>query len=426
MNETNQQLRARALYRVSSKKQVGINNDLPLQETSVREFVTAKNWDMNHEYYERGVSGFKKTSASRDVIQEIKDDALAKKFDVLVVFMFDRLGRREDDTPALMRWFVEHGIRLWSVKEGEQRFDHHVDKLMNYVRCWQSEGESEKTSMRVSERQAQLVEQGQWRGGAHPFGYTLVHNGRMGKKNRLLYDLAIDETDAAIVRLIFKLTIEDSWGRQRIANHLNETGAGGKLWVPATIATIQKNITYTGRMRLNEYIAPVDERLRIIADEDYEMCQKVTASRSTRHANVATKSESYAPRLLKGLLYCGSCGKRLVSSYTWERRNGKERVRPIYRCYLNGTKARGCTGQSTYAAPMGIAVKTFLVAGIQVIELAISLASSVSTSAAEQLLSFQVASWKPLSGQAKRDPVHAHLSGGIAACCPREPRWMSH
>jgi len=42
---------------------------------------------------------------------------------------------------------------------------------------------------------------------------------------------------------------------------------------------------------------------------------------------------------------------------------------------------------------MGIAVKTFLVAGMQVIELAISDAPSVSTFAAERLLSYLVASW---------------------------------
>jgi len=33
---------------------------------------------------------------------------------------------------------------VWSVKEGEQRFDHHVDKLTNYIRYWQASGESKE------------------------------------------------------------------------------------------------------------------------------------------------------------------------------------------------------------------------------------------------------------------------------------------
>lgn len=39
---------------------------------------------------------------------------------------------------------------LWSTQEGEQRFDNHIDKLLNYIRFWQADGESEKTSMHIS------------------------------------------------------------------------------------------------------------------------------------------------------------------------------------------------------------------------------------------------------------------------------------
>ena len=63
--------------------------------------------------------------------------------------MFDRLGRREDETPFVVQWFVQQGIEVWSTKEGEQRFDTHVEKLLNYIRFWQDSGESEKTAIRV-------------------------------------------------------------------------------------------------------------------------------------------------------------------------------------------------------------------------------------------------------------------------------------
>lgn len=66
--------------------------------------------------------------------------------------MFDRLSRREDETPFVVEWFVQQGIEVWSTKEGQQKFDNRVDKLLNYIRYWQA-GESEKTSMR-SKRKA--------------------------------------------------------------------------------------------------------------------------------------------------------------------------------------------------------------------------------------------------------------------------------
>lgn len=49
-------------------------------------------------------------------------------------FMFDRLGRREDESPFILKWFVEQGVEVWSVKEGQQTFEKHEDDLINYVK----------------------------------------------------------------------------------------------------------------------------------------------------------------------------------------------------------------------------------------------------------------------------------------------------
>ena len=50
-----------------------------------------------------------------------------------------------------------------------------------------------------------MTEDGIWRGGPIPFGYVGVHNGRMGKCNRMRYDLRIDPESSAIVKEIFHL-----------------------------------------------------------------------------------------------------------------------------------------------------------------------------------------------------------------------------
>ena len=59
----------------------------------------------------------------RDIIVEIREMAEHKQFDVLLVFMFDRLGRKEDETPFLVKWFIEHDIEVWSTREGQQKLD---------------------------------------------------------------------------------------------------------------------------------------------------------------------------------------------------------------------------------------------------------------------------------------------------------------
>lgn len=67
-------------------------------------------------------------------------------------------------------------------------------------------GESEKISIRVKAAQTQMTEDGVWRGGKHPFGYKLIHKGRIGKKNRQLYDLEIDEFQGPSFRRYFACT----------------------------------------------------------------------------------------------------------------------------------------------------------------------------------------------------------------------------
>ena len=113
-------VRVYALYRVSTVGQVD-HDDIPMQRMACRDFVERQqDWEITEEFYEKGVSGYKVKTENRDAIMQIKQAAMAGKFDVLLVFMFDRLGRRDDETPFVVQWFVSHGIQVWSVKEGEQ------------------------------------------------------------------------------------------------------------------------------------------------------------------------------------------------------------------------------------------------------------------------------------------------------------------
>jgi DNA invertase Pin-like site-specific DNA recombinase len=174
--------RVYTLYRVSTMGQVD-HDDIPMQRIACHDFAKSQpDWEIIKELYEKGVSGYKVKAENRDAIVQIKEAAMAGKFDVLLVFMFDRLGRKDDETPFVVQWFVSHGIRVWSAKEGEQRFDNHVDKLLNYIRFWQASGESEKTSIRVKSRQQQMVLAGEYRGGLIPFGFDAMHLGRTNKK----------------------------------------------------------------------------------------------------------------------------------------------------------------------------------------------------------------------------------------------------
>ena len=355
--------RVLCLYRVSTLKQVDRQDDIPMQRRECMDFIERMDdWKFIGERMEKGVSGYKVSASNRDVIIEIREMAERKEFDVLLVFMFDRLGRKEDETPFLVKWFIDHGIEVWSTREGQQKLDNQVDRLMNYMRFWAASGESEKTSIRVKAAHSQMTQDGLWRGGKCPFGYKLVRKGRMGKKNRPLYDLEIDEEQAPIVREIFELLIVNGMGTLRIANYLNEKYPDpNKVWSPRTIRSMICNPIYTGRMHMNDIQSEPIESLRIISDDELEFGTYAIAKRIPKKyfeekeakkrglAPKTTKASVYGASLLSGILYCGHCGKKLVGGYCTKHFVSHDYHRPVYRCYNGALNAHECDGPRTYS-----------------------------------------------------------------------------
>lgn len=353
-------LRAEALYRVSTAQQVDITkDDIPMQKIACRKFAEDKGWNMVAEYEEKGVSGFKVSANDRDKIQQLKDDALNKKFDVLLVFMFDRLGRIENETPFVLEWFSQHGIAVWSVNEGEQKFDSHVDKLMNYIRFWQASGESEKTSIRVKTRLNQMTTEGIYTGGALPYGYHLEFKGRKNKKGHDMGDIAVEPTEAEMVKQVFHKTIADGCGSHQLAEFLNHQGLKTHQGAPFqsnTILRMLRNELYCGFIINGGVKSERISELQLIDDRDFQRVQEILLERSGKSEEKRTIARNNkALALLSGNVYCAHCGSRLVTSryrdhYT--RKDGSEyRVDQIrYVCYHRSRGLKDCDGASTYIA----------------------------------------------------------------------------
>ena len=330
------------LYRVSTLKQVE-KDDIPMQKQRCHEFAAQMGWDIVREFSEKGVSGFKVSAKQRDAIQEIQREAALNTFDILLVFMFDRLGRRDDETPFIVEWFVNNGIEVWSAEEGQQRFDNHVDKLLNYIRYWQASGESIKTSIRTKTRLGQIVMEGRFRGGYAPYGYQLVKKGRMGKKNRELFDIEVNPMEAAAVRRIFELADQYGYGGRKTSTTLKEEGfinlRTSEPFHYSTIQNILINIAYTGVLRSGESVSEIFPELQIITPEQFQRVQKGREQRSadylakcaaaygTETITLKDGSEAEASRpirsyprkntgsaLLSGNVYCGHCGGRIFAS----------------------------------------------------------------------------------------------------------------
>ena len=348
------------LYRVSTKGQVDkAENDIPMQKKACHEFAESKGWTIIKEHAELGVSGFKVAAADRDELQEIKREAEKQEFDILLVFMFDRLGRKDNETPFVLKWFVEQGISVWSTVEGEQRFDSNVDDLLNYIRFWQASSESQKTSVRIKTRMKQIVEDGHYMGGTVPFGYRAVYKGRMNKKGRPVKDLEIDPREGEIVREIFFKVAREGYSAHGIARMLNERNIvthGGARFQTNHVLRMLRHRGYTGYMIAKENTSGFIPELQIVEESIYEDAMAIVEQRKKENEQRRSVAQSsYNKTLLAGNLYCAHCGTRLSGFWHKDRyrlADGtvKEVMAPKYNCYAKGLKVRPCDGQQLYKA----------------------------------------------------------------------------
>ena len=353
--------RVQCLYRVSTTKQVDHDDqnqaDIPVQRKACREFARKMGWIIVGEEQETGVSGFKISAGDRDKLQLIKERAEQKKFDILLVFMFDRLGRRSDETPFVVEWFVKKGIHVWSVNESEQRFESHTDRLTNYIRFWQADGESQKTSIRTKTALSQMVLEGRFRGGKTPCGYKLDKSGILNKRKHEVNHLAIDEEEAEVIRMMFDLCVSSGYGKFRMARFLNDHGIRnrqGENWHDATIGAILHNPLYKGVLRSGDTYSEPFEELQIIKSELFDMAQNLMTERTNENKEYRTMPlNTTGQSLLSGNVFCGHCGGRLVltaNGKVYRQPDGtplkKKRIR--YVCY-NKTRHRvDCDGQTGY------------------------------------------------------------------------------
>ena len=356
--------RIRTLLRVSSKQQLH-EDDIPLQREETKNYIAKhQDWVFDKEYLEKAVSAYKNGVEDREILMQIKEDAENKEFDILLTYMTDRIGRREEYI-FYINALYEAGIEVWTVKDGKIKNDEHTDSLITFIRFWQNEEESRKLGKRVKDALIGQVEKGNFVGGRAPYGYRLVEISEKDSHKRNRHKMEIIEHQAEVVRKIYGLYIHQGYGYEKIAKELDKAGiqaiSTGK-WKKGTICSILKNPIYMGyysihrrergknfkRLDRKEWILSKEQvrDIVIVSQADWEKAQEIRESRKShleerKNHSLALYGQQYSasfnPRgrlSLLGIAYCGYCGKRLKSAgYNnhWITKDGTEKVSCIGR-----------------------------------------------------------------------------------------------
>ena len=388
--------RVRTLLRVSSRQQLH-DDDIPIQRAEAEQFIAKHpDWVFDKEYLEKGVSAYHNGVDDREVLQEIMQDAKRGEFEILLAYMSDRIGRQEEYSFYVAE-LNRMGIEVWTIKDGQLKTEEHIDKLLNYIRFWQNEGESKKTGMRVHDTMVEMVKDGKFVGGKAPYGYKLVLSGEISNHGRALHKLVIVPEQAEVVRQIYSYAVNQGMGYQKIANTLNQNAVPAPIldkWKSGTVRSILTNPVYMGviaynrrknnhadctRLDRSEWVYSREQKpeITIVSQELWERAQEIREARKNKiNASKQATNELYMEQYnvpfstrgrlaLTGMVYCGYCGKRLKNTgYAnhWTcKKTGEQKVSYVgrYGC-PNKCKPRASYSQEYLEGIVFATVETYL------------------------------------------------------------------
>ena len=266
------------------------------------------------------------TNDNRADFQKMMKDSDKREWNVVLVYKLDRFSRNKYEMAIHRKHLKDNGIKLVSVMENIPDSPEGIllESLLEGMNQYYSEELSQKTKRGMNETRLK----GNFIGGFINYGWSLVpvYTEENGKKVQIATKVVINEDEAPIVKEIFS---EYANGKSPtdISRELSDRGIlnRGKYFQVSSIYHILRQEKYTGIYRVNgcvyDKIYPP-----IVPVEVYNIVKaRIDANKYGRHVK-----KEITPYLLKGKIYCGYCGRRMVS-FTGTSKSGK--TSRYYRCH---------------------------------------------------------------------------------------------
>lgn len=193
---------------------------------------------------------------NRPEVKELITDAVAGKYDCVIMKGISRLYRDTEKGLGLIKKLDRSGVRVITVEEMFDSQEHRtstnkldLSRITMYLMF--SEMESKKLADRIKHTQIEKAHAGEWnQASSVPFGYSY---------NSTTKRLEINHADAPIIKMIFEM-YKDGMGMKAIAHYLNGENAEerkypsprSKRWSEYTVGFILKNEVYLGNIVYNK------------------------------------------------------------------------------------------------------------------------------------------------------------------------------
>ena len=278
------------------------------------------------------------TNDDRPQFQQMLLDSKKKLFNYVIIHKLDRFARSRYDSAIYKRELKQNGVNVVSVLE---RLDDSPESIMMEATL---EGMAEYYSANLSREVMKGMKENALKcmhtGGKPPLGYDV---------DPYTKKYIINEAEAEIVRLIFKMYIEGS-GYSAIIDKLSEldyTSKFGRTIGKSSLSNLLENEKYIGiytfnmsasrsSLKTKDYTGskkPEDQIIRvengipaIISKKDFEKAKARKALNKKATATFKAK-EFY---LLSGIVTCAECGARMIGN---TKNSGTRKTKHVtYRC----------------------------------------------------------------------------------------------
>ncbi len=167
------------------------------------------------------------------------------------------------------------------------------------VAAWDQRGSDERRRERAREGMRRRALRGEVLGRA-PYGYVVADR-----------QLVPDPREAATVKRIFALYLEQNEGIRRIARQLNDEGivtGTGRPWTAGAVRNVLRNAVYTGLYRRLGVTVTRAHQSLVTTAQHAEVIRRMTSKRT------APATQERREYLLSGLVRCGYCGGPMIGA----------------------------------------------------------------------------------------------------------------
>lgn len=293
--------------RVSSTRQAEDEVSIPAQIQRCHDKAAQMGATVARVFSDEGLSG---RSDNRPQFQAALDYVETVGADYLITWSTSRFARNKLDAALAKRRIESAGCDLVFISVPIDRGTDAGFLLESFLEVM-DEYQSRQTAADTRRSMIRNAEQGFFCGGRPPFGYQPEPHPDHPRRRRL----AVDDTEAPVVRRIFNLRLQD-YGAFEIARSLNNSGLlnRGSRWNKSSILNVLRSHAVIGqavfgrRVRIGGKQVPAPREKWIIVDSHEPIIDRVEWNEAQRLIDGAAPGGGGSPRsgwLFTGMLWDG-------------------------------------------------------------------------------------------------------------------------